>query len=142
MRPSLADRLTGVFFLVFGGLLIWVLIPWQIESVDYGWLRPRTLPYGLAVVLALCGLWLMLRPDTSGNSDRIPWARAALFGGILCVGLFLISRFGFEWIAPLIAFAIMWSSGERRPFWLFLGVVMVPLVIWLLVVGVLGRPLP
>ncbi len=142
MQASLADRLTGFFFLVFGVLLIWIVIPWQIEPVDYGWLRPRTLPYGLAVILALCGLWLILRPDTSGAAATTPWARAALFGGILCVGLFLISGFGFEWVAPWMALAIMWCSGERRPFWLLTGVVVVPLVIWLLVVGLLGRPLP
>ena len=136
------DRLTGLFFLAFGGLLYLVIIPWQVETVDYGWLRPRTLPRILALILGGCGLWMMLRPGPSVSLAALPWAKATLFAAVLCVALFLISRFGFVMIAPVMALAIMGLSGERRPFWLSMGVGVVPTVIWLVVVGLLERPLP
>ena len=38
-----ANRLSGLVFVGFGLLLFTVVIPWQVETVAYGWLKPRTL---------------------------------------------------------------------------------------------------
>lgn len=137
-----ADRLSGLFFVAFGVLLYLVIIPWQVETVDYGWLKPRTLPRILAVILGLCGVVLALRPpgDTAHRDTR--WARAAVFACVLILSLGLMAQLGFVFVAPAMALAIMVLSGERRPKWLALGVVGMPLLIWLVVAQLLERPLP
>ncbi|MEY8841838.1 tripartite tricarboxylate transporter TctB family protein [Cribrihabitans sp. XS_ASV171] len=137
-----ADRWSGLVCLLFGVALYAAIIPWQVETVGYGWLRPRTLPRVLAVVIALCGLWLMVAPSGDARPGEVPWLRAGLFAGLLIAGLWLIARFGFLWVAPLLALAIMVLSGERRPLWLILGAAGLPLAIWAVVVVLLERTLP
>lgn len=138
----MANRLLGLFFAAFGLLLLLVVIPWQTETIDYGWMRPQTLPNAMAVVIAVSGLVLALRPRGAVAFDwrRAGWA--ALYLGLVAGGVQLISRFGFEVIAPLLALAIMLLIGERRPLWLVLGAMGIPLAIWLAVPVLLDRPLP
>jgi len=50
--------------------------------------------------------------------------------------------FGFVYVGPALALAIMLMIGERRPIWLVAGFVAMPALIWFLVVQVLGRALP
>ena len=102
-------------------LLYAVVIPWQVETVEYGWLRPRTLPRILAVIMGLGGVILLLRPGVQRLPDGLLWARAALFAGVLIVSLALMWQFGFVWVAPGMALAIMLLAGERRWFWLAAG---------------------
>ncbi len=137
-----ADRWSGLVCLLFGVALYVAIIPWQVETVSYGWLRPRTLPRALAVIIALCGLWLMLVPSGDARPVGTPWLRAGLFAGLLIAGLWLISRLGFVWVAPVLALAIMVLSGERRPLWLVLGAAGLPLAIWWTVTVLLERTLP
>ncbi|MDA0961753.1 MAG: tripartite tricarboxylate transporter TctB family protein [Proteobacteria bacterium] len=135
------DRITGAALIILGGLLIWWIIPWQAEAVGYGWLRPRTLPYIIAVGLLLCGAWMMLRPV----AEALPaanWPRAALYAGILVAGLALMSRFGFLWVGPPMALVLMLIAGERRPLWLTAGAAGTPAAIWVYVAVLLERPLP
>lgn len=137
----LADRLTGAALIALGGLLFLVVIPWQVEAVDYGWLRPRTLPNIIAAILALCGLWMIVWP---GAEPVFPaaWGRAALFAGMLAAGLWAISGFGFMAVAPVLALALMLVAGERRWVWLAAGALGTPGAIWLFVSVLLERPLP
>ncbi|MFC3613945.1 tripartite tricarboxylate transporter TctB family protein [Lutimaribacter marinistellae] len=137
-----ADRWSGLVCLLIGVALYVAIIPWQVETVGYGWLRPRTLPRALAVIIALCGLWLLLVPAEDIRPSSVPWLRVSLFAGLLGAGLWLISLFGFLWVAPGLALAIMTLSGERRPLWLVLGAAGMPLAIWWTVTVLLERPLP
>ena len=135
------DRILGAVLIIFGGLLIWWIIPWQAEEVGYGWLRPRTLPYLIAMGLAFCGAWMVLSPVAEASPDA-NWQRAALCVGILVVGLALMSWFGFLWIAPPMALTLMLVAGERRLFWLTVGAAGVPAAIWFCIAVLLERPLP
>ncbi|MFV0512554.1 MAG: tripartite tricarboxylate transporter TctB family protein [Jhaorihella sp.] len=137
-----ANRLSGLFFIAFGVLLFAVVIPWQVETVAYGWLKPRTLPRILAVFMVICGAILAIWPpaDRMGRDTR--WSRAALFAALLAAALALMSRLGFVLIAPVMALVIMLLAGERRPLWLILGAGGMPLLIWLVVAWLLERPLP
>ena len=137
----LTDRITGAALIMLGGLLVWWIIPWQAEEVGYGWLRPRTLPYILAVGIAVCGVWMILRPVVE-ELPQVNWPRAALYAGLLVGGLALMSRFGFLWIGPPMALVLMLIAGERRPLWLAAGAAGTPAVIWLAVAVLLERPLP
>lgn len=138
----LTDRFTGLFFVALGIALYVAIIPWQAETADYGWLKPRTLPRILAVVLGLSGVALMLRPVGDARPAAVPWGRAALFAGVLAVGLVAMTHLGFALTAPAMALALMWLAHERRPLWLGLGCIGMPVLIWFTVAVLLERPLP
>lgn len=137
-----ADRMTGAFFLIFGVILYVVIIPIYVEEVDGGWLKPATVPNAIAVVLALCGALLMLKPTQHRVQPRSEFLFAGLYFALLAVGLFVMSYAGFLYSAPVIALAVMLLIGERRLFWLAMGVAGMPLAIWFLVARVLERSLP
>ena len=65
-----------------------------------------------------------------------------LYLAIIAASLFAISIFGFLVVSPFLALAIMLIFGERRPFWLALGCLGMPALIWFLVIHVLERSLP
>ncbi|MGA8261483.1 MAG: tripartite tricarboxylate transporter TctB family protein [Arenicellales bacterium] len=138
----MANRLLGLFFAVFGLLMLFAVIPWQTEVVNSGWMKPQSLPDAMAVVITVAGLVLAIRPRGEVSFEWRKAVRAALYLGLVCAGVYLISLFGFEMVAPSMALAIMLLIGERRPWWLVLGVAGIPFAIWVAVPVLLGRPLP
>lgn len=138
----MANRLLGLFFAVFGLLLLVVVIPHQTEVIEYGWMRPQTLPNAMAVVIAVSGLILALRPRGAVAFEWRKAGRAALYLALVTAGVYLIHLFGFKVVAPGLALAMMLLIGERRPLWLAVGVAGVPFAIWLAVPVLLDRPLP
>lgn len=139
-----AERLSGIVVILFGAVLYWAIVPWQVETADYGWLRPRTLPRILAVILMLAGAWQVLGASTppDARAGAVPWARGALFAAVLIASLALMAQVGFLVVAPVMALTIMLLTGERRPLWLGLGTLGAPAAIWLGVAVLLERPLP
>ncbi len=136
------DRLSGLFFVMLGLTLFFYLIPTHVETVDYGAIRPKTMPQILAVIIGVFGAVLMVRPADGSDLQQAPWLKSGGIACILAVGLWLISRFGFEFIAAPMALVLMMVMGEKRPLWLGLGVVAMPTLIWLIVTILLERPLP
>jgi putative tricarboxylic transport membrane protein len=137
-----ADRWSGLFFMALGIVLYAVVIPWQVETVDYGWLKPRTLPRILALVMVLGGMSLLLWPVGDAAPRYVPWRRSGMFAAVLIVGLWAIAKFGFVVVAPVLALVLMGLAHERRPLWLLLGAAGLPLAIWFAVAVLLERPLP
>jgi putative tricarboxylic transport membrane protein len=135
------NRLSGVFVAVFGFLLLFWIIPRHTEPVDYGWLRPATLPKVTAIVIIVSGIIHALFPSGKAELDVQPATRAGLFFVVSLAGLFAMHHLGFLIAAPLLAMVLMLMVGERRPVWLFAGVVMVPLGIWSSIELLLKRPL-
>ena len=73
-----------------------------------------------------------------------PWRQLLRRLGIvllLVVALAAMSQFGFMLVAPALALALMWLSGERRWRWYAIGAGLVPAAIWVFVVQILGRQL-
>lgn len=136
------NRLSGVVVTVFGILLLFWIIPRHTEPVDYGWLRPATLPNITAVIVIISGIIHVLFPSGTAEFDVQFALRAGLFFTISLAGLFVMHHLGFLITAPILATVLMLMVGERRPFWLFIGVVMIPLGIWSSVGLLLKRPLP
>ncbi len=137
-----ADRASGVFFLLFGLAMYFAVNPNYIEAVESGNIAPRTLPDTVSIIIAICGAVLVIKPTDQRVRNPVLMAKTGFYIVLLSVGIYAMSWFGFEYVAPLLAFAIMWFIGERRPFWLGLGVVGMPLLIWYLVTQLLGRALP
>ena len=137
-----ADRWTGAFFIAVAAVLYFYVIPTYVETVDYGWVYPRTIPNAVAVIVAICGVAQILAPAKVTVPPARQLARASLFFAVIVAGLTLTAYIGFKIVAPILALAIMLAIGERRPFWLAAGVIGMPLLIWLFVATLLGRPLP
>jgi putative tricarboxylic transport membrane protein len=135
-------RTSGLFFALLGMALYAIIIPHETESVDYGWVRPETIPNLAALVLLAAGAKLALAPGGSAELIGSQALRAALFLGLTGLAVFLMGRFGFAYVAPAFAAVQMILIGERRPAWLFAGIVIVPFLIWFAVVVLLDRPLP
>ena len=136
------DRIAGLIVATLGLVLIVVIFPMGIEEIDDGSIRPDTLPNALAGILMICGILLAFKPGESTVRDPRELMMVLLYLAVMALGLFTMSRFGFVIVSPFLALAIMLLFGERRLFWLALGCVGMPAVIWLLVVQILERPLP
>lgn len=99
---TLNDRVLGVFALLFAAFLAWN--GWGLEApFAYEPVGPRAFPLLLAAVIALCGLWLMVRgqdraePNPPGANGRIA----------LMVGLVAVYALIFEWLGFILATAVM-----------------------------------
>jgi len=123
-------------------ILFFYLIPTQVETVEYGAIRPKTMPQILAVIIGIFGAMLMIKPADGSDLQKMPWIKSTLIVGILAAGLWLISHFGFEIIVAPLALILMLVMGERRPLWIGIGVIGMPALIWFAVTLLLQRPLP
>lgn len=96
------DRILGVCALLFAAFLAWQ--GWDMHSAfSYEPVGPRAFPLLLALVIALCGLWLVLRgrdvaaPNPPGANRRI----AAM------VGMVVVYAAVFDWLGFVIATTAM-----------------------------------
>jgi putative tricarboxylic transport membrane protein len=138
----LLNRISATFFIVFALLMLFYIIPTQVEEVDYGWVSPATIPnlvVGFILVLACIQLFFT---RTAPQLQLGVLLRAC---GFFCLGLstlWAMSVFGFIYIAPLSALFIMLLIGERRILWLTIGSAVIPFIIWLIIDVLLNRQLP
>jgi len=136
------DRLSGLSILVFGLLFYFVVIPYGTEVVEYGWVRPQTIPNVMALIIAIAGSFLIIRPGLDQPIDFRSALMAAAYFSLIVLALFVIANFGFVYTAPFLALAIMLLTGERRFIWLVTGIAVVPFIIWFVVSVLLNRLLP
>ena len=137
-----SDRLTGAFFLLFGLAVYFLVIPTYVEQVEGGNLAPNTLPNAISIVIAVCGGLLMLKPTTHQPPSGRYFLKTAMYVAILAAAIYVMSWFGFIYVAPVLALVMMLIIGERRPLWLAGGVIAMPAAIWFFVVQLLDRALP
>ncbi len=136
------NRISGLVVAVLGLILLFWIIPRHTETVDYAWLRPATLPIITAIIVIISSLVHLIFPSGKAEFD-VPLAlRAILFFTISLIGLFLMHLVGFLIAAPLLVMVLMLLIGERRPFWLIAGIVLIPLAMWSSIELLLNRPLP
>jgi putative tricarboxylic transport membrane protein len=136
------NRISGIVVAIFGALLLFWIIPQHTETVDYGWLRPATLPIITAVIVIITGIIHILLPLGKVEFDVSLASRAGLFFVIALSGLFLMHLAGFLVAAPILIAVLMLLIGERRPLWLMTGIVLIPLAMWSTIELLLKRPLP
>lgn len=137
-----ADRFSGAFFCLFGLAMYFVIIPVYVETAEGGSLAPNTLPNIISIIIAISGGFLVIKPTKHQLRDPRKMALTGVYVSLLVAGIYGMSQVGFEYVAPVLALAIMWFIGERRPVWLISGVVVMPALIWFVVTQLLGRALP
>ena len=160
-----ADRISGLVFLLAGLAMIFGVIPAEVEAVEGGNIAPSTLPIVMSAIMAFGGGVLLVRPHTPpepppesppesppappARQETVqqhlpPWRQLLRGLGIvllLALALAAMSQFGCMLVAPALALALMWLSGERRWRWYAIGAGLVPAAIWVFVVQILGRQL-
>jgi len=58
----LVNRLSASFVILFGLSLVYFIFPIEIEKLDYGWVRPQTLPNICSFLLIIFGLVQLVFP--------------------------------------------------------------------------------
>ena len=138
----LVNRLSASFFIFLGLAFIYFIFPIEIEKLDYGWVRPQTLPNICAFLLIIFGIVQFIFPKGKVvlEFEQILWS--GVFVSAAFIAVFGFHYLGFIYTAPIFALSIMFLLGEKRILWLLLGVFLVPFIIWLTVQELLGRFLP
>ena len=138
----LVNRLSASFVIFLGLSLIYFIFPVEIESLDYGWVRPQTLPNICALLLIIFGIVQFIFPKGKVvlEFEQILWS--GVFVSVAFIAVFGFHKFGFIYTAPIFALSIMLLIGEKRILWLLLGVFLIPFLILLIVEQLLGRLLP
>jgi putative tricarboxylic transport membrane protein len=136
------NRAAGLISVLAGLALLWFIIPAQVEAFDEGWVNPDTLPTFVSYILILAGAVQTVLPGGETAFDLRQSLRTALLLLIVTAAVWLMSRFGFVYVAPGLALVVMLFIGERRPVWLLSGIIAAPALIWLIVEQLLERPLP
>lgn len=140
--PTIVSRLPGAVIAAAGLFLLVSVIPNHTEAVDYGWVRPQTVPMLCGIALVLLGALQAVLPGGRADLSVREVARVALFVALTAGALFVMDRFGYLAGAAILALLVMLVVGERRPGWIALGAVAAPVVIWSIAVPLLGRVLP
>ena len=138
----LVNRLSASFVIFLGLSLIYFIFPVEIESLDYGWVRPQTLPNICALLLIIFGIVQFIFPKGKVvlEFEQILWSGVFVLAAFIAV--FGFHYLGFIYTAPIFALSIMFLLGEKRILWLLLGVFLIPFLILLIVEQLLGRLLP
>lgn len=136
------NRLSGLVATLAGIILLFWIIPNQTETVDFGWLKPNTLPNIITIVIIILGLFHFILPSGKAEFDIKLALRIGLFFMITMASLYFMSVVGFLIAAPIMVMIVMILIGERRPLWLVSGIVLGPAAIWATVDLLLNRPLP
>ena len=138
----LVNRLSASFFIFLGLAFIYFIFPIEIEKLDYGWVRPQTLPNICAFLLIIFGIVQFIFPKGKVvlEFEQILWS--GVFVSVAFIAVFGFHKFGFIYTAPIFALSIMLLIGENRIIWLILGAIVIPFSVWQIVENLLGRFLP
>lgn len=137
-----ADRIQGIVVLGFGcALLLW-LVPAHVTSMPGDPLDPSLFPRIAGWIIAVLGLAQIV----FAKSDAPVPSMGEVFGfacfiGALVVAALLLPELGFLPVACGLMIASLLLLRERRPIWMALTLLGVPLFVWFLFAVLLSRSL-
>lgn len=136
-------RASGVFFVVFAAAMYFAVIPDQTEVVyPDGSILPDVLPLFYTAMIGFWGSVVALQQDGETDFEPVLMLKVAGFFVLALIGVFAMRELGFLYVSPVLAGAILWLIGERRPLWFGIGAVVGPVGIWAFFEILLGRLLP
>lgn len=142
MTDQMLNRFSGLAVACFGAALLFWVIPGHVETVDYGWVRPDTLPRICGWALIGLGVAQAVFAGGATQLDLRALAIVALAVALSAAAIWGFGRFGFLITAPIFVASIIGLIGERRWAWIVVTVFGAPALIWVVVEHLLGRPLP
>lgn len=143
-----ANLVSGVVLAVFGLVMLFAVIPWQIEPGPHGMVSPSLVPNmmmvivtGLAVLLAVTNL--RGRTNEPEENSAPPVSRGELLALLKIGAVFAVALGLYLWVSPLAAGAVLIvgalvALGERRLPVLVLMPAGLLLALWFLFYRVLG----
>ena len=134
-----ADRWLGAGFIALGGWAFWVAWGLQVPFAADP-LGPTPFPATVALVVALCGLGMVLRPVHGFARPERLAAPPLLVAAMVAYALLMVPL-GFMVATALMATAVAWLFGARLLAALGVGVV-TAVLLWLLFDKLLDLPLP
>ncbi len=137
------ERIAALLIIAAGLFLLFFVIPRETETVEYGWIAPRTAPtVAAAILIGAAAVQLFSNSGDAARWRPVIVLRAAAFFAMVAAAVLAMPHLGFRVVAPVLALAIMLTVRERRRRWLLFGAAALPAVIWWVVVELLGRRLP
>ena len=137
-------RISTLAVLLFGLVLYFFIIPTQVEQINYGWVKPSTVPNALAIMI--CAVAIIQLFTAAEIIDETPTLQQLIYAFLFFAGVgvctYLMPIVGFLPMAVIMAVALMFAVGERRWLWIAIGGVLLPSFIWYATEMLLGRPLP
>lgn len=139
------DRLLGGIVALFGLFLLTYAIPANVKSASgmFVFPNPALFPQIAAVLMVVLGL---MQAALVRTKTELPgWKAFGMFlvvAGATLAAMLLIRLLGYLPVAFALMVAVCLIGRERRPLWLGIVIVAVPVGTWLLFEQVLGRPLP
>lgn len=143
-----ADLISGIILVIFGLVMLFFLIPTQIEQAPEGFVSTRLVPNMMMVIIIfLAGLLIVtnLRAKADGAPDEnaSPVSKAELFIFFKLSVVFAIALAAYFWVSPLAAgLSIIVGSllalGERRPLVIIAMPAFILTGVWLLFYKLLG----
>ena len=137
------DRVSGALVALGGLWLLTYGIDAHVKVTGFESPSPQLFPRIGAWVLLVFGVAqvALTRTETELPTGRV-LGRYALVSVMLIGMVWIMEHFGFVIGAMAMLSALMLIVYERRPLWLVVTVVAVPLSIWLIFEVLLERPLP
>ena len=118
MRDVTLNRLSGLFVFGFGLVLLMWLIPEHTETVDYGWMRPDTLPKACAWGLLGLGLIQTALPSGAVDPDGGEALWVAVLTALSAIAVWAMGKVGFLIVSPVFAALLVALIRERRWPWI------------------------
>ena len=141
-RGLMTERVVGGLLAAAGFATAFWLIPSHTELTPTAALPARAVPTVAAIGIAICGLVQAFKPIPIPNPAQGVATKTALAISICALTWVGLAFVGFEVTASLLAIGLMLLMGERRPLWLAIGGIVLPILIWTVFEIVLRRPLP
>ncbi|MBL1419709.1 MAG: tripartite tricarboxylate transporter TctB family protein [Alphaproteobacteria bacterium] len=143
-----ADIISGMVLIVFGLVMLFIVIPTQIDTAPDGFVSPSLVPNMMMILITfLAGLLIITtirnKAKETQEDAAPPISKAELVAFLKLGSVFAIALMLYLWVAPLAAgIAIIVGSlvalGERRPFIIIVMPTLILFGIWLLFYKLLG----
>lgn len=142
-----ANVVSGMLLSLFGLVILFGVIPWQIDSGPADMMSPRLVPQiMMTIVVALAVLLTVLNRRSrheGGDATPSPFSWDEMRALLKIGGVFAVSLLLFEYASPLLAglalvFGALFALGERRPVVLVLMPAGFLLALWILFYKLLG----
>ncbi|MDR7033867.1 tripartite tricarboxylate transporter TctB family protein [Mesorhizobium sp. BE184] len=140
--------ISGVVLAVFGLVMLFAVIPWQIDPGPPGYMSPRLMPNLMMSFITLLSVLLVVTnmratPTASETDVEPPISRAELVAFVWMTALFAVSIGLYLWVSPLLSAVVLVVGallmlGERRSWMIVALPTALLLLLWLLFYKVLG----
>jgi hypothetical protein len=138
LNESKAERILGVFFFVFGAVLLLFIIPSQIAYVQGAYPQPRFFPQVIACLFMILGVALFVggwRKKGSANQETYSFQWKELRLVLLTLGIVALYVLLLNWIpyipATIIVLAVLIILyGQRNKFKIIGVSILLPIIIY------------